>query len=159
MSAGMIGLAALLTAQSVTMAAPPTSAPASATAWQCDFVDTQGARFALKGTFPAVPAGSDPNQPLPTRIEGTGPAQLRGNQGASPFTVGDQLRRFYVIGRDGSAGHYNLMVSLVHDDTGLATINYFRRDPATGGGTMSAYANGDCTAEFQPAAKPEAAKP
>ena len=155
----MIGLATLLAAQSVIMAAPPTSAPASATAWRCDMIDTQGTRFELKGTFAAVPAGWDPNRSMPTQIDGTGPAQLRGKQAASPFSVGDQVRRFYVIGSDGAAGHYNLMLNLLHDDDGLATINYFRRDPATGGGTMSAYANGDCTAEFKPAATPETAKP
>ncbi len=155
----MIGLATLFAAQSVVMAAPPTSAPASATGWQCDFVDTQGARFALKGRFPAVPTAWDPNRSMPTQIEGTGPAQLLGNQAVRPFTVGEHVRRFYVIGRDGTAGHYNLMINLLHDDDGLATINYFRRDPATGGGTRSAYATGDCTAEFQSAVKPEAAKP
>lgn len=155
----MIGLALLAAAQTVVIAAPPTQAASSATDWRCEFFDVQGTQFWLAGNFAEVPKGWDPNRAMPGKLDGNGPAQLRGAVDVMPFTTGDHVRRFYVLARDGEAGHYNLVLNLLPAETGLATLNYFRRDPANGRGTMSAYANGDCESRFAPPSNPEAVKP
>ena len=148
----MIGAAFLLTMQvleTIQMPAPPISEAIPATGFSCELLDGAGNRFTLIGTFPEAPAGWDPNRAMPAQIEGEGQAQLTGTHEMKPFGAGAEFRRYYVTARkpDG-AGHYNLMFVLLNGETSLVTVDSFTRDPATGRGTMSAFATGDCEAEF-----------
>ncbi|MFZ9396502.1 MAG: hypothetical protein ACO25F_10640 [Erythrobacter sp.] len=147
----MIGAAFLLTLQvleTIQMPAPPISEAIPATGFSCDLLDAQGNRFTLRGTFPEAPAGWDPNRAMPMTMEGDGRPELIGARQVKPFGAGADYRRYYVTAEQGASGHFNLLFVLLDGETSLVTVDRFTRNPETGGGTMTAFATGDCEADF-----------
>jgi hypothetical protein len=155
----MIASMLLLAMQMVQTLPPPTAEVTSATQWNCGFDQADGEEFWLKGTFPEVPAGWDVNAALPTAIEGSGPEVFTGDFEVKPFSATASYRRYYVAAPAPEGGHYNMMFLLLADDTGMATIEHWNRDPATGRGTFRAVANGSCEATFAPATPDETGQP
>lgn len=146
----MITSAFLLAMQMIQTLPPPTAEPTSATEWNCGFDQADGEHFWLKGTFPAVAAGWDPNAAMPAAIEGTGPKAMVGKVEMKPFTANETYRRYYVLARIPEGGHYNLMFLFLAGDAGMATIERYTPDPATGRGTIRAVATGHCESTFLP---------
>ena len=144
----VIALAALASMQSMVTIAEPISEARPATEWSCDFLDSSGASFQLKGRFAEAPVGTDPNKDLPTVIEGNGPAPLVGKQGYNAFSSTPDARRYQVsaVARDGS--RFNLSFLFARVEEGLAFITRYVPNPATGRGTLSTFASGTCKSTF-----------
>jgi hypothetical protein len=140
----MIATSLLVAMQMIQTLPPPTAEPTSATVWNCGFDQADGEYFWLKGTFPEVPAGWDVNTAMPTIVEGSGPEVLTGDLQVKPFSANALYRRYYVVAPAPDGGHYNMMFLLLADDTGMATIERYTPDPATGRGTIRAVATGHC---------------
>lgn len=143
-----VTVALMLAAQSITTLAPSIGEARPATGWSCDFLDTKGARFWLKGQFAEAPVGTDPNADLPTVIEGDGPAFLTGRQGYNAFDSLRDARRYQVTARSPEGANYNVSFLFMRGEEGLAYITQYLPNPATGRGTLSAYATGSCKSTF-----------
>jgi hypothetical protein len=144
----VIEFAFLTAVQSVVTLAPPIREARPATEWACDFLDTAGANFKLKGRFAEAPVGTDPNAELPTLIEGNGPPDLVGKQGYNAFSSTADARRYQVstLAKDGS--RYNISFLFARQDEGLAFVTRYVPNPSTGRGQLSSFATGTCSSTF-----------
>ncbi|MEM9311259.1 MAG: hypothetical protein AAGA34_07405 [Pseudomonadota bacterium] len=140
--------ALLLAMQTIEMPAPPIAEPRAATRWQCRFTDTSGENFALLGQFPEAPVGWDPNKGMPTLIEGDAPAYLLGEASVKAFKQTNETRDYFFFKRDADGVRYNFTLVLRDGARSLASATVYRPDPATGRGTLSAFAVGRCSAQF-----------
>ena len=147
----MIALTLLAAAQSIQTLAPPIAEARPATQWSCNFLDSTGASFALKGEFAEAPVGTDPNADLPTVIEGNGPAFLRGKKGYNAFDSLRDARRYQVTSGAPDGANYNLSFLFTRGEEGLAYITRYVPDAATRRGTLSAFATGSCKSTFKSA--------
>ena len=141
-------LALLLAAQTVQTLPPPTADVQSPTDFSCDFLGIEGNRFTLNGRFPEVPAGWDVNRGIAMEMKGDGPTGSTGKMEARPFGSGKEFRRFYIMAPLSGGEHFNIMVALFAEETGIATIDHYK--PANGDheSKMSSFATGDCEAKF-----------
>ncbi len=129
--------------------APPISEARPATSWSCDFLDSAGKSFALKGEFGEAPVGTDPNADLPTEIGGNGPAFLIGKKGFNAFDSLRDARRYQVTARAPDGANYNLNFLFMRGEEGLAYITRYTPNAATGRGSLTAYATGSCKSVFK----------
>jgi hypothetical protein len=145
----VIAVSLLAAAQSMQTLAPPIAEARPATGWSCNFLDSAGKSFALKGEFAEAPVGTDPNASLPTVITGTGPAFLTGKQGYNAFDSLRDARRYQVTARSPDGANYNLSFLFMRDEEGLAFITRYVPDAATGRGSLTAYATASCKSNFK----------
>jgi hypothetical protein len=146
----VIAIALIAAAQTMQTLAPPITEARPATGWSCDFLDSAGNSFALKGEFDEAPVGTDPNADLPTVIGGNGPAFLTGKKGFNAFDSRPDARRYQVTTRSPDGSNYNLSFLFMRDEEGLAYITRYVPNPTTGRGSLTAFATGSCKSTFKP---------
>ena len=141
----------LLLAQSIITGAPPSEAAKPATSWQCNFNDAAGATFVLKGIFPEIPKGTDPNRLLPTTVDGNGPAPLVGRVSFSGYDSYPQSRFYQIVQYASDGGTYVVRLALQDGEKfGQAQITRYIPSPNNAPGKLLTVASGNCRATFYP---------
>ncbi|MEA3017186.1 MAG: hypothetical protein QOI38_1908 [Sphingomonadales bacterium] len=146
MSAFLIALGAT---QQLITSAPAHAIPVPATSWACTFETPEGTRFRLSGRLDEIPAGTDPNRSLPTRVEGEGAPVPTGAYGMTGEPGGEHFRD-YQLTAFRRTERYNINLQLRRGGAGVAHITLYvendDRQPYT------YFAAGLCTSDFAPGA-------
>jgi hypothetical protein len=144
----IVALSVLLAAQTVQTLPPPTADVQSPTDFSCDFLGVEGNRFTLSGIFPEVPAGWDVNRGIAMEMRGDGPTGTTGKMEARPFASSKEFRRFYIPASIPGGEHFNIMIVLFAEETGIATIDRFAPENGDSESKMTSFATEDCKAQF-----------
>jgi hypothetical protein len=153
-----LALSLLLASPVMQTLPPPTAGVQSPTDFTCNFLVANGDRFTLHGQVPEVPAGWDVNRGISMKMEGDGPTGTVGTMEVRPFSSGAEYRRFYFVAPIPGGEHFNIMLALFAEDTGIATIDRFTPESAGSESKMTSFATGDCEAQFAAADTKKAAK-
>ena len=122
-------------------AVPPTS-------WNCNFQAADGSKFAVVGTTPLFPAGSDPNAEKIVSVQSTHSEAFRKPVGIDPGDAGDWFRDFQVSSGYPGVAQYVMQLKLRKEG---ASIAYVTRYLETGKQVpYEYYAVGLCSADFAP---------
>lgn len=144
-------IALLILAQMMQTLPPPSESAKPATSWECDFNDSAGKTFLLSGTFPEIPAGSDPNGAYPVTVVGNGPEPLLGQKSFNGFDYYPETRFYQITFYAPDNGHYVTSMALQNGDKfGLAKITRYMPAPNNQPGTLATIASGNCRATFHP---------
>ena len=124
-------------------AIPPTS-------WNCSLQAADGTKFAVGGTTPLFPAGSDPNAMKFVSVQSTHAEAFRKPVGIDPGDAGDWFRDFQVSSGYPGVAQYTMQLKLRKEGSSIA---YVTRYLSTGKQIpYEYYAVGLCNANFAPGA-------
>jgi hypothetical protein len=144
----MIGVL-LLTQAVVQMPAPGIAQAVPPTSWNCSLQAADGTKFAVAGTSPEFPAGSDPNASKFVTVQSTHAEAFRRPVGITPGDAGEWFREFQLASSAPGGAQYMLNLMLRREG---ASIAYATRYVSDGRQVpYEYYAVGLCNADFAPA--------